>query len=274
MFNVKTLIAFVLGIAFMFIGCSDVKNPTATLNPASAVMPGDDNSNSVKEAVLLESLEEQIPTQVISIIGTVHFIQERDGCIYLQPSIGEFPHELNFRFSNCPSDGLRENSAVKVIGRFNPNSYSNCVGGSVFQVHDYVYLKYDPDNDNSNSDRISKNRQSHQAVKKYETINLTDKTSVAMVKMEVGQNLIISLNDNPSTGYRWDIVEVDESILPLLTRDYKQREAKPGMYGVGGTLTLGFKAIAAGQTKVKLIYARPFCQDDIANTFSVAVEVK
>jgi len=133
MFNVKTLIAFVLGIAFMFIGCSDVKNPTATLNPASAVMPGDDNSNSVKEAVLLESLEEQIPTQVISIIGTVHFIQERDGCIYLQPSIGEFPHELNFRFSNCPSDGLRENSAVKVIGRFNPNSYSNCVGGMMMR---------------------------------------------------------------------------------------------------------------------------------------------
>jgi len=249
MFTVKTLIALIMGTAVMFIGCSDVKNPTATLDPASAVMPGDDNSNSSKYAVLLGS---QIPTTVISITGTVHFISDRDGCIYLQPAIGEFPH----------------------IGRFNPNSYSNCVGGSVFQVHDYVYLKYDPDNDNSNSDRISKNRQSHQAVKKYETINLTDKTSVAMVKMEVGQNLIISLNDNPSTGYRWDIVEVDESILPLLTRDYKQREAKPGMYGVGGTLTLGFKAIAAGQTKVKLIYARPFCQDDIANTFSVAVEVK
>ncbi len=113
------------------------------------------------------------------------------------------------------------------------------------------------------------------AARLFETINLSDKDNGGKVKMEVGQNLILSLKDNPSTGYRWDTVELDESILPLLTRDYKQREAKPGMVGVGGTLTLSFKAIAIGQTTLNLIYARPLSgEDDIADTFSVTVDVK
>jgi len=113
------------------------------------------------------------------------------------------------------------------------------------------------------------------AAKQYDTINLVAKDSGGQVQMKVGQNLVISLKDNPSTGYRWETVELDESILPLLTRDYKQRDAKPGMVGVGGTLTFGFKAIAAGQTSIKLIYARPLSgEDDIADTFAVAVEVQ
>jgi len=161
MFTVKTLIVFVLGIAFVFTGCSDVNNPTAIPDSNNSALTAMDNSsNSSKYAVLWGS---QVPTPVISIIGTVHFIQERDGCIYLQPAVGEFPHELNFRFSNCPPDGIRENSAVKVIGRFNPNSHSDCVGGSVFQVHDYVYLKYEPDVDNDGLDRMARNRQADEA---------------------------------------------------------------------------------------------------------------
>lgn len=161
MFTVKTLIVIVLGIAFIFTGCSDVNNPAAIIDGNSSALAAMDNaSNSSKYAVLLGS---QIPTPIISIRGTVHFISDRDGCIYLQPAAGEFPHELNFRFSNCPPNGLRENSAVKVIGRFNPNSHSDCVGGSVFQVHDFVYLKYEPNVDSDGLDRIAKNKESDKA---------------------------------------------------------------------------------------------------------------
>ena len=111
--------------------------------------------------------------------------------------------------------------------------------------------------------------------KQYDTIVLSDKDNGGKVQMMVGQNLVISLKDNPSTGYRWETARLDETILPLLTRDYKQREAKPGMVGVGGILTLSFKAIAAGQTSVKLIYARPLSgEDDIADTFTIIVDVK
>jgi len=113
------------------------------------------------------------------------------------------------------------------------------------------------------------------AVRQLETINLSDKDNGGKVQMLVGENLVISLKDNPSTGYRWETVRHDETILPLLTRDYKQREAEPGMVGVGGILTLGFKAIAAGQTTLKLIYTRPRSgEDDIADTFLITVDVK
>jgi len=109
----------------------------------------------------------------------------------------------------------------------------------------------------------------------FETINLSDKDNGGKVQMKIGQNLVISLKANPSTGYRWEMADLDETILPLLTRDYKQREAEPGMVGVGGIVTLSFKAIAAGQANIKLIYTRPQSgEDDIADTFSVMVDVK
>ena len=78
----------------------------------------------------------------------------------------------------------------------------------------------------------------------------------AQIDLRVGQNIMVRLPTNPSTGYRWEIVENSEDILSLLGRDYQQLEAAPGMVGVGGVEIFKFKAIKKGNLRLALRYAR------------------
>ncbi|MCP4580759.1 MAG: protease inhibitor I42 family protein [candidate division Zixibacteria bacterium] len=113
------------------------------------------------------------------------------------------------------------------------------------------------------------------SAQKAVTIQLTAKDDGGNVRLEADRILSIDLDANPSTGYRWEITEIDEEVLAIESRDYKQRDAEPGMVGVGGTLTLNFKTIAAGKTILKMVYTRPQSgDDDVAKSFSVNVDVR
>jgi inhibitor of cysteine peptidase len=104
---------------------------------------------------------------------------------------------------------------------------------------------------------------------------ISDADAGKEIILTVGQNLIIDLPANPSTGYRWNIVEINEDLLSLVSREFRQDKAPPGKVGVGGTLVLNFMAVDKGDFKLKLEYSRAVSSgSDIAKTFEVDIKIE
>lgn len=71
-----------------------------------------------------------------------------------------------------------------------------------------------------------------------------------------GQLFVIVLDSNPSTGYSWEVAEIDEKILRQVGKSEFRQES--GLLGAPGKQILRFEAVAAGYTTLKLIYHRPW----------------
>jgi inhibitor of cysteine peptidase len=77
---------------------------------------------------------------------------------------------------------------------------------------------------------------------------------------KVGQNFVISLDSNPTTGYEWTPV-YDQVILKLVSGEYKAASNPQGLVGAGGQQVFTFSPIKSGETLVKMVYKRPWEQD-------------
>ncbi len=84
------------------------------------------------------------------------------------------------------------------------------------------------------------------------TANAEENESV----LNVGLNNVfeISIESNPTTGYSWQ-VEYDESYLEYTWHVY---ESSSKAIGAGGTEYMSFKALKSGETRINLIYKRPW----------------
>jgi inhibitor of cysteine peptidase len=97
------------------------------------------------------------------------------------------------------------------------------------------------------------------------------------IELEKGQVLVITLESNPTTGYRWEVVEFEEPILQQMGgAEFKQSDPRePPPPGTGGWETFRFEATSAGQMALNLVYHRPWEEDvDPLETFSVQVIVR
>ena len=74
------------------------------------------------------------------------------------------------------------------------------------------------------------------------------------VELHKGQSLEVNLEANPTTGYEWQVEDLDEQIL----RAVGEAEFKPqsNLIGAPGVQTLRFQAVGVGHTMLKLIYHR------------------
>lgn len=79
----------------------------------------------------------------------------------------------------------------------------------------------------------------------------------------------ISLDSNPTTGYKWE-ASYDKAFLRLKADRFK-RPAK-ALIGAGGTQTFVFLPIARGDTKIRFVYKRSW-EKSIARekTFSINI---
>ncbi len=104
-------------------------------------------------------------------------------------------------------------------------------------------------------------------------VKLTETDAGSTVEMNVGDMLQVTLEGNPTTGYDWEMASGDAAVLEQLgASTYK---ADSDLMGAGGQVTLRFKAVAAGQTTLQLVYHRPWETDEPpAETFEVTVIVK
>ena len=79
------------------------------------------------------------------------------------------------------------------------------------------------------------------------------------VELTVGQELIVRLDANPTTGYRW---VVENGATNILTQpeelNYAPRSISAPMVGSGGVTTGRFWASAPGKGTVELAYRRPW----------------
>jgi uncharacterized lipoprotein YbaY/predicted secreted protein len=93
------------------------------------------------------------------------------------------------------------------------------------------------------------------------------------IDLEAGQMLAVRLDSNPSTGYGWQVEQVDEAVLNQ-QGDPQFIQPPDSPPGAGGAQVFLFTAVAAGQTTLMLVYTRPF-EPDVApvQTFTIQVRV-
>ena len=71
-----------------------------------------------------------------------------------------------------------------------------------------------------------------------------------------GQEFVIALGSNPTTGYSWQ-ANFDESLLE------PGKESQEGLVGAGGIEYFKFKALGKGQSEITLLYKRPWEEENI-----------
>lgn len=93
------------------------------------------------------------------------------------------------------------------------------------------------------------------------------------VELEVGQKLAVALEGNPTTGFNWEVGEIDESVLKQFGEAEYKADSK--LIGAGGMITYTFEAVQQGTTTLKLIYHRSW-ETDVPpeKEFLVTVNVK
>lgn len=95
------------------------------------------------------------------------------------------------------------------------------------------------------------------------------------IDLAPGQMLSIRLDSNPTTGYSWAVIRVDQAILEQQGEAvFVQENGQSNLVGAGGTETYRFKALREGETVVELGYLRPF-EKGVApiNTYTLQVTV-
>ncbi len=104
------------------------------------------------------------------------------------------------------------------------------------------------------------------------TVKLTETDSGSNVTLRQGQMLEVSLAENGSTGYLWEIVPGTESILSAQGSSFVATD--PGLPGGGGVRTFTFMTVASGNTVLTIILRQPWMTNVApARTFEVAIVV-
>jgi predicted secreted protein len=108
-----------------------------------------------------------------------------------------------------------------------------------------------------------------------ETVDANEADNGGQVELEQGKLLVVTLESNSSTGYRWELIENNESILKQFGQvEYKPAEtSEQPMVGAGGWEIFRFKAVSAGQMTLGLAYRRPWEDVESLKTFSIQVIV-
>ncbi len=92
------------------------------------------------------------------------------------------------------------------------------------------------------------------------------------IEVKVGQEFIIALESNPTTGYSWQ-AEFDDSVLKLVESKYERTPAEEGMVGVGGTQSFEFQALKEGKAEVTMIYKRSWEESPIeSKVFTINIK--
>jgi inhibitor of cysteine peptidase len=87
-----------------------------------------------------------------------------------------------------------------------------------------------------------------------------------------GEELVIRLPGNPTTGYLWEVFSYDSNMLRLKAESVFVADAD--RTGAGGQTIFQFVPCEIGPTRLKLIYRRPWEKDTLpVQVFEVVVTV-
>ncbi|WP_132913410.1 protease inhibitor I42 family protein [Pseudomonas aeruginosa] len=95
-------------------------------------------------------------------------------------------------------------------------------------------------------------------------VTLDDADDCSPLKLTQGQELVLTLPSNPTTGFRWELRNPAASVLKRLGPEvYSNSEEDSGLVGSGG------------DDRLELVYRRPWEKDaEPAESFSCAIQVR
>jgi inhibitor of cysteine peptidase len=103
------------------------------------------------------------------------------------------------------------------------------------------------------------------------TKTLTAVDNGTAIELQPGDELIVRLDENPTTGYRWEIDRLDGPLEPIA--DSYEMSA-PGTIGGGGSHEFRFRAASPGTAHLTLKHLRSWEGDaSITQRFSVSISV-
>ena len=108
-----------------------------------------------------------------------------------------------------------------------------------------------------------------------ESVEVNEDDNRGQVELERGQILVVTLESNPSTGYRWEQAEQYKSILLQLGEvEFKSSDTgNPPTVGAGGWEIFRFRAVSPGQISLLFFYHRSWEDAEPVETFSIKVTV-
>jgi len=104
-------------------------------------------------------------------------------------------------------------------------------------------------------------------------VRLTAADEGRQIELAEGQTLAIALESNPTTGFGWEVEELDEDVLKKL--ELQEFEPQSKLVGAPGIQTLYFQALDVGETTLKLVYRRSWEKNvEPLKTYSVELIVR
>ena len=102
---------------------------------------------------------------------------------------------------------------------------------------------------------------------------LTAENAGQTIDMNIRESFSVELGGNPSTGYTWEVADMDTAVLIQVGET--EFDSESDLVGASGILILRFEAIGSGETPLNLVYHRPW-EEDVPpeETFEVSVVVK
>jgi inhibitor of cysteine peptidase len=101
------------------------------------------------------------------------------------------------------------------------------------------------------------------------------------LRMAPGNTLQVALDSNPTTGFKWELVQIsDLAVLEKVSDTFekpmiKQKEGSPPIVGAGGKEFWTFKALKPGTAVISMEYSRPWEGGEKGvNKFSLTVIVQ
>ena len=105
-----------------------------------------------------------------------------------------------------------------------------------------------------------------------EEVEIGLEDSGKQVTLGVDQALILTLESNPTTGYGWELSEIDEAVLKQIYHEYTPD--RPTLPGSGGQEVWRFMAENEGETALTLEYRRSWEEVEPIQVFSIEVVVQ
>ena len=95
------------------------------------------------------------------------------------------------------------------------------------------------------------------------------------LQLHNGQNLILTLPSNPTTGYRWAIQDSAGGILRKVSPEVYSNPEDTGLVGSAGRSLWRFKASASGSGHLLLVYQQPWAPEvKPAMSFDCDIQVR
>ena len=104
---------------------------------------------------------------------------------------------------------------------------------------------------------------------------ITDIDNGNQITVKSGEVITLTLESNPTTGYSWQVMDIDNVILVQDgDSEFTQASNLEGLVGAGGMETFRFEAIGVGEATLELGYMRPWESVQPLETFSIRVIVQ